>query len=166
MKIFLKLLIVGIILILISSAIAPASTVNNNNIKIKSNYKPQDEFPIININRIYIVAQVSGKIRISDTCTFTKSITPNVYLNIEMNGTVTNSTLLNPFTIWPPISIIPGLRMLFLPDNASIHINITRLRGKLYTLDEGETYRIQGDALIVIAYATVDLSEIEFPKFR
>jgi len=83
-----------------------------------------------------------------------------------MNGTVTNSTLLDPFCIWPPISVIPGLRTLYLPNDASIKINITRLQGKLYTLDEGETYRIQGNALIVIAYATVDLSEIQLPRYR
>ena len=168
MKKFQKLLIAALILIFICYSMIPASATNKNQINPKLNYKPQDESPLskINFNKIYLMAQVSGKIRISDTCSFFKSPISNTYYNIVMNGTVTNSTLFDPFCIWPLISIIPGLRNLYLPNNASIYIDITRLNGEIYTQDDGETYRIRGNALIVIASATVDLHKIKLPRSR
>jgi hypothetical protein len=148
----------GLILILLvinlNSAAFPHRIISN-----QSNREDIAELPKITINRIYIIAEVSGEIVIKDKCNFTKLIF-NHYINLDMNGTVINSTFLNPFCIWPPISWIPGLRMIILPDNSSVHIKIKWFKGSLFTRNNGTSYALMGMGFFIWTRATIDINKI------
>ena len=143
---FLKILSIGIILSLIGINLIPAVAAPSNT-----------ETTGIPIKRKYIIAQVSGEIVIKDTFSYKKSIIPDRYSHIEINGTVTNSTLLNPFSIWPPLSILPGLRMLFLTDNSLIHMKIEFFKGKFYTKNNETSVRFYGMGLLVNISAILEI---------
>lgn len=143
---------IAILLLISSNSFAFTSSINSR----ESNSKEPEYLQNIVINRKYIIAQVSGEISISEIRNFTKLIF-NSYLNIEMNGTVINSTISNPFCIWPPISWIPGLRMIVLPENSSIHLSIKWFKGKLYTSNNGASYCLNGMGLFIRATATLKL---------
>jgi len=158
MKKFVKLLLIGIILLLLFSSYS-SSAVRFDNLPIfQKDPEEPDENLDIPINRNYLIAQVSGEIIITDQCNYTKSLIPDIYRNIELNGTVTNSTLLDPFTIWPPISWIPFLRTIFLPDDAPVYLNIRWFKGKFVPKDGDTKVRFYGEALIINIRTTLKLN--------
>ena len=159
MKKFIKLLLIGIILILLSTSFTSSAVRFNNTSVLQNDQEEPDENLDIPINRNYLIAQVSGEIIITDKCNYTRSLIPDFYRNIELNGTVTNSTLLNPFTVWPPISWIPFLRTIFLPDDAPVYLNIRWFKGKFVPKDGDTKVRFYGEALIINIRSTLKLNE-------
>jgi hypothetical protein len=103
----------------------------------------------IPINRKYFIGQINGEVLLQDPISYKKSLLPERYSNIQINGTVFNSTLLNPFSIWPPIAIIPGLRMLFLTSNSTVNLTIASLKGKFYLRNDNTTVRFYGMGILI-----------------
>lgn len=146
-----KFLIFWLILILIGTSFTSIAEQQNN---------PEETKGIIEIpmNRFYFTAQVYGEINISETFNYKKSIIPDTYRNIKINGTVINSTLLDPFSIWPPISLIPFLRMVFLTDGSPVNLSILWFKGKFYTRDNETKVRLYGEGYFVIIKSTLILN--------
>jgi hypothetical protein len=146
-------------LILIGTSFT-STAVKLNNISVQYRNQGENSNPSgIPINRKYFIAQLSGEINISETCNYRKSIIPDIYWKIELNGTVSNSTLLDPFAIWPPISWIPFLRMVFLPNDSPVHLNITLFKGKFYTKDNGTKVRFYGEGYLININAIILLNK-------
>jgi len=155
MKKFIKFMILGTLLLILFSSYSSAFIhANNNSLQNDVQEEPNGDIEIP-INRKYFIAQVSGEISITDTCNYTKSLIPDWYRNIELNGTVTNSTLLNPFTIWPPISWIPFLRTIFLADDTPVNLKINYFRGEFVPKNDNTTVRFYGEAYIIHVQTTI-----------
>ena len=158
MKKFIKLMLLGTLLLLLFSSYSSAFRyTNNGSLQNDEQEEPDGDFEIP-INRKYLIAQIYGEISITDTCNYTKSLMLDWYRNIELNGTVTNSTLLNPFTIWPPISWIPFLRTIFLVDDTPVNLKINFFRGEFVPRNDNTTVRFYGDAYIIHVQTTINLN--------
>ena len=151
MKTPVRLMLIGIIAMLVVASInhmaQPLNEIKNEDENIDEVIEPLD----IPINRQYIVAQLYGEVNITDICEFRQFPFFDLVTYVEIKGTVTNSTLLNPFAIWPPISFIPGLRMIILPNEAPVHLQIRLFKGKFYTKDDGAKVRFYGIGYLVNA---------------
>ena len=158
MKKILKVLLIVIVVTLIGTSFTSTAEKQNNIIFNQNNQEETSENIDIPINRLYFIAQVNGEINISETCNYTKSIIPDIYRKIEINGTVINSTIMNPFAIWPPISLIPFLRTIFLTDDSPVYLTIFWFKGKFYTKDNETKVRFYGEGLFIKIEASLKLN--------
>ena len=158
MKKSIKVLLIVIVVTLIGASFtSTAERLDNFTVK-QNNQEETINTQDIPINRQYFIAQVSGEINISETCNYTKSIIPDIYRKIEINGTVINSTIMNPFAIWPPISLIPFLRTIFLTDDSPVYLTIFWFKGKFYTKDNETKVRFYGEGLFIKIEASLKLN--------
>ena len=146
-----KFLLFWLIIILASSSFTSIAEQQNNLEEIKNDIE-------IPMNRFYFTAQIYGEINISDTFNYKKSIIPDTYRSIKINGTVINSTLLDPFSIWPPLSWIPFLRMVFLTNNSPVNLSIFWFKGKFWTSDNETKVRLYGQGYFVVIKSTLILN--------
>ena len=158
MKKILKVLLIVIVVTLIGTAFTSTAERQHNIIFNQNSQEETSENLDIPINRLYFIAQVNGEINISETCNYTKSIIPDIYRKIEINGTVINSTIMNPFAIWPPISLIPFLRTIFLTDDSPVYLTIFWFKGKFYTKDNETKVRFYGEGLFIKIEASLKLN--------
>lgn len=146
-----KFLLFWLIIILASSSFTSIAEQQNNLEEIKNDIE-------IPMNRFYFTAQIYGEINISDTFNYKKSIIPDTYRSIKINGTVINSTLLDPFSIWPPLSWIPFLRMVFLTNFSPVNLSIFWFKGKFWTSDNKTKVRLYGQGYFVAIKSTLILN--------
>lgn len=129
----------------------------------KSNEEVQNDPPAgeIKISHKYFTAQISGEILVDDIFLYKKSLIPDCYRGIEIRGTITNMTLLNPFFIWPPYAIFQGLRTVQIFTERPIHLQIKWLTGEFFNFtnpDGSNQVSFQGLARLVNATITYDFS--------
>lgn len=157
-KKFTRLMLIGIILILIGTSFTSVAERQDNFSAIRNNPEESSEIIEIPMNRFYFIAQVYGEINISETFNYKKALIQDTYRNIEINGTVINSTLLDPFTIWPPISWIPFLRTVFLTDGSPVNLTIFRFKGKFIIKDNETKVKLYGMGYFVNIKSTLILT--------
>jgi len=164
MKKYVKFLLFTIIFLLISVSFNNVVAKNESVYKVEKNQR-YDATPFFrSVNRKHLVAHVSGEIKISEILNFTETEYTDLYKDILLNGTVINSTLLDPFTLWPPFSFLPFLKTIHLPDEYTVYLKIKLFDGKFYVKDDGEKVRFYGSAFFVDLRARPKKSPNNFPS--
>ena len=163
MKKFKNFILISIlILVFTSSSFSQIIAKNDLSYEKVSNQKPI----LQRINRRHIFAHVSGEIKISEICNYTELEYPDFYLDVKLNGTVINSTVFDPFMLWPPLSFRPNLGTITLPDDYTVFLKMKLFEGKLYIKDDGKIIRFYGAGYLVHLKARPKQDDNHFPLER